>query len=161
MKRHLLLSAVLSVLVAALLGACGGDDDNNNAQTRVVTATTPGPTAPADRGATGTTGNQTKSGSKNKSETAEKKSKQTEKKSEKPLDAGKFEDPTSKEGQDKLSYAAAKQLCRERKLKDLKATYKPKGTSAKAIAKAVSVGYMPKHRAKAAYAGCLAGLKQR
>ena len=150
MKRHLLLSAVLAMLLAAFLGACGGDDnkDNNNAQTPISIG--PGPTAPADTGATGTTGKQTKSGSKKKSEKAEKKSEKL-----------RYEDPNSPEAQAKVSYAVAKRVCKEHKLKDLKRIYKPNGTSAKAVAKAVSRGYSPKHRADAAYDGCLAGYKQR
>ena len=136
MKRHLLLSAVLAALLAALLGACGGDDNKDNSNAQAPISLAPGPTAPADTGATGTTGKQTKSGSK--------KSEKADKKADKKAESAEFEVI------DKSTYVGAKRICKKGKLEYLKFTYKPKGTSAKAIAKAVSVRYIdpPGRRAR-------------
>jgi hypothetical protein len=174
MKRHLLFSAVVAVLLAAFLGACGGDDDNNdNGQQPVIT--TPGPTGPTVAGTTGTTG-QSKSkksgsskkkknrssGGSNGSSGSSQQQNATEQPSKKADETGAaFKESNSKDVQDKVSYEAAKKVCKERKLKDLRAFYKPKGNSAEDVAKAVSRYYRPKHRADAAYQGCLAGYKQR
>ena len=65
------------------------------------------------------------------------------------------------EGQAKISYEAARTVCRERKQSEIRETYKPKGKSNEDIARAVSRVYSPKSRRDAAYDGCLKGLSER
>ncbi len=60
-----------------------------------------------------------------------------------------------------MSYAAARGVCAERPLSEIKKLYKPKGSSNEDIAKAVASFYRPAHRREAAHDGCLAGLKSR
>jgi hypothetical protein len=173
------------------LGACGGDDNSSGEQQGgLQLEATPPPVAPtgptadpgatAQQGATGTTSESRKSrrsrrnrsggggGNSGSPNNATQEPQQPQGTQQQPQGNTRREklneeiaEALTGEGQAKISYEAARTVCRERKKSELKATYKPKGSSNEDIAKAVSRVYKPKSRSEAAYDGCLKGLSER
>ncbi len=172
--RRLVTSTLALSLVAAsfLVAACGGDDDKkDNSSQPTLTLQQPGtaeaPTGPT-AGATGSGSGSKKSkrsrkrrsGSGGSNSNSQVTTPQQEPGKEEKLDK-QLAEALSKEGQEKISYEAARQVCREQTIKGIRQTYKVKKKGNDAIAKAVGKQYYPPNRARAAEQGCAKGLTER
>jgi hypothetical protein len=171
--RRLITSLMALCLAAAAfaLAACGGDDNKTTSGQPTLTVQQPGtetPTGPTAGGTTDQTGGKKKSkrsrrrsSGSNGSNAGSTEPQQPKKKSKKEKLSPALAEALSKKGEDKVSYEAARQVCRERPLKEIRQTYKVKKKGNEAIADKVGRTYYPKHRAEAGKAGCLKGLSER
>ena len=173
MRRLVTTTLALSLVAGSfVITACGGDDKKDNSgEQPTLTLQQPG-TAGAPTGATagttdqgGSSGKKSKRSRKGRSGSGGANSQVTTPQQE----PGKKEEKLDKElaqalspaGQRKISYEAARKVCRERPLKEIRATYKVKKKGNDAIANAVGRQYFPADRARAAVKGCAKGLTER
>jgi hypothetical protein len=160
MRRLVYSVLALSLAAAAFaLGACGGDDNKSNSSKPTLTLQQPG-TAKAPTGPTSGTNDQSGSSGK-KSKRSGSSTSGTSKKQKKEKLNKALAEALTPAGQDKVSYEAARQVCRQRTLKEIREAYKVKSKSYDAIAKAVGKQYYPASRARAAVKGCAKGLSER
>jgi hypothetical protein len=170
--RRLVTSTLALSLVAGtfLIAACGGDDKKDNSSQPTLTLQQPG-TAQAPTGPTAGTTDQSgskkskrsrkrRSGSSGSNSNSQVTTPQQEPGKKEKLDK-ELAEALSKEGQRKISYEAARQVCREQPIKGIRQTYKVKKKGNEAIAKAVGRQYYPPDRARAAEKGCAKGLTER
>ena len=170
MRRLVTSLLALSLAAAAFaLAACGGDDnkDNSNDSSKgTLTLQQPG-TAQAPTGPTATGTDQTGTNGKKKKRSSGSNGSNSQTNAQQ--GGSKKKDKVSKElaealspaGRDKVSYEAARTVCRERTIKEIRATYKVKKKGNDAIANAVGRQYYPARRARAAVKGCAKGLSER